>query len=132
MTTFNTKSFSTLNFLYFIIAVEVDLDTMEPKNKLASPALDWCKEIGADSAKTIDDILEDKTSKSYSLCARSIQTGIDKANQKATSNAQKIQKWTILNTDFSVPGGELGPTLKLKRHFVLQKYAESINNMYNV
>ena len=115
-----------------MFTVEVDLDTMEPKNNLSSPALDWCKEIGADSVKTVDDILADKTSKSYSLCARGIQSGIDKANQRATSNAQKIQKWTILKTDFSVPGGELGPTLKLKRHYVVQKYAESITNMYNV
>lgn len=105
---------------------------MEPKNNLSSLALDWCKEMGAHGVKTVDDILEDKSSKSYSLCTRGIQAAIDKANQKATSNAQKIQKWTLLKTDFSVPGGELGPTLKLKRHYVLQKYAESINNMYNV
>ena len=117
---------------FAIFTVEVDPDNMEPKNNLSYPALDWCKEVGAHSIKTVDDILADKNSKSFSLCARGIQTGIDKANQKATSNAQKIQKWTILKTDFSVPGGELGPTLKLKRHFVLQKYAESINNMYNV
>merc|ERR1719245_2226159 len=105
---------------------------MEPKNNLSYPALDWCKEVGAHNIRTVDDILADKNLKSFSFCARGIQTGIDKANQKATSNAQKIQKWTILKTDFSVPGGELGPTLKLKRHYVVQKYAESINNMYNV
>ena len=64
--------------------------------------------------------------------AVTIQQGIDRANEKATSNAQKIQKWILLKTDFSVPGGELGPTLKLKRHLVLKKYAESICNLYNV
>ena len=105
---------------------------MEPKRDLAPAALEWCKEVGADSVKTVDDILHDKKSKSYYLFTRAIQHGIDKANEKATSNAQRIQKWVVLPTDFSVPGGELGPTLKLKRHLVLTKYATSIRNIYNV
>ena len=114
------------------ISVETDPDTMDPKPELSPAAMDWCKEVGADSVKTIDDIVQDKTSKAFALCTRAIQQGIDSANEKAISNAQKVQKWTLLKTDFSVPGGELGPTLKLKRHIVLEKYAESIRNMYNI
>jgi len=63
---------------------------------------------------------------------KAFQDGIDQANQEATSNAQRIQKFVILPTDFSVPGGELGPTLKLKRHYVLKKYENLIRNIYNV
>ena len=51
-------------------------------------------------------------------------------NSKATANAQKVQKWCVLPVDFSLPGGELGPTLKLKRHFVLEKYAAQIDKFY--
>ena len=127
---FGTLKSYQLKCLY--ISVETDPDTMDPKPELSPAAMDWCKEVGADSVKTIDDIVQDKTSKAFALCTRAIQQGIDSANEKAISNAQKVQKWTLLKTDFSVPGGELGPTLKLKRHIVLEKYAESIRNMYNI
>ena len=60
-----------------------------------------------------------------------LQEGLDRANQKAISNAQKVQKWIVLGQDFSVPGGELGPTMKMKRHFVLQKYLDNVEMFYN-
>ena len=57
--------------------------------------------------------------------------GISKANEKAVSNAAKIQKFRILPRDFSVVGGELGPTLKLRRAIVNQIYAVEINQLYD-
>ena len=50
---------------------------------------------------------------------------------KAVSNAARVQKWTILPTDVSIPGGELGPTLKLKRFFFYEKYSAAIEQFYN-
>jgi long-subunit acyl-CoA synthetase (AMP-forming) len=29
-----------------------------------------------------------------------------------------------------VPGGELGPTMKMKRHVVLQKYVDNVEKFY--
>ena len=104
---------------------------MEPTQELAQAAADWCREIGAENCKTIDDVLRTKSSKDSAKIVRAIQQGIDRVNERATSNAQRIRKWIMLKTDFSLPGGELGPTLKLKRHSVLKKYAGAINDIYN-
>ena len=46
------------------------------------------------------------------------------------SRAAQIKKWIILPTDFSVPGGELGPTMKLKRRVVLEKYSKQVEEIY--
>lgn len=61
-----------------------------------------------------------------------INEGIEAANKKAISNAQRVQRFTILAIEFSVDGGELTPTLKLKRKIINQKYEAQINQMYEV
>ena len=57
---------------------------------------------------------------------------IDNINKKAISKAQIVKKWMILPQDFSLDGGELTPTLKLKRKYVVQKYAKEIEKMYSL
>jgi long-chain-fatty-acid--CoA ligase ACSBG len=58
------------------------------------------------------------------------ETGMAKANARAASRAQTIKKWAILPVDFSCQGGELTPTLKLKRSVVLEKYADVVERLY--
>ena len=67
----------------------------------------------------------------FSKVMLAIQQGIDRANASAVSNAARVQRWTILPNDVSVAGGELGPTLKLKRFVFNKKYEEAIENLYN-
>ena len=66
----------------------------------------------------------------YPKFAKAIQIGMDNVNSGSTSNAQKVQKWHVLKRDFSIPGGELGPTLKVKRHVVSKIYTDTIANFY--
>ena len=41
-----------------------------------------------------------------------------------------VQKFRILPVDFSISGGELTPTMKLKRRVVLEKYTDLVEDMY--
>ncbi|CAM9116653.1 unnamed protein product, partial [Heterosigma akashiwo] len=51
-------------------------------------------------------------------------------HREAVSNACTVKKWVVLPAGFSEAGGELTPTLKLKRRAVGEKYARLIEDMY--
>ena len=51
------------------------------------------------------------------------------ANRAAVSNAAKVQKFALV-PEFSVHGGELTPTLKLKRSVVAAMHATLIDTLY--
>ena len=59
-----------------------------------------------------------------------IQQALKRANAKAIANPHKVQTFKILPMDLSLSGGELGPTMKTKRHFVVTKYSDYIAQMY--
>jgi len=40
----------------------------------------------------------------------------------AVSRAAHVRKWKIVPIDFSIPGGEFTPTLKIRRKEVIKKY----------
>ncbi|XP_028411292.1 long-chain-fatty-acid--CoA ligase ACSBG2-like [Dendronephthya gigantea] len=108
------------------IKSEMNLETGEPLNDLTELARDYCKQHGVE-IKTVSEFLEKNDEK----IMKSIQDGIDRYNEKATSRAQKIQKWCILEHDFSVPGGELGPTMKMRRPIIAKMYASKIDAFYS-
>jgi len=56
---------------------------------------------------------------------------IEAANKKAVSRAAQVRKWRFVPVDFSLPGGEFTPTLKLKRKVAEKKYAELIKEIYD-
>lgn len=61
-----------------------------------------------------------------------IEAGIKKYNSSSlvVSNACKVQKFSILPIDFSIETGELGPTTKLVRGKIVEKFATEIDAMY--
>ena len=58
------------------------------------------------------------------------QQGVDAVNANL-ANVEKIKKFTILPNDLSVDGGELTPTLKVKRKVINEKYADQIKAIYS-
>ena len=58
-----------------------------------------------------------------------IQTGVDDAN-KAVSKAEAIRKFTILPVDWTEEGGQLTPSLKLKRSVVMKEFASDVDELY--
>jgi long-chain acyl-CoA synthetase len=46
------------------------------------------------------------------------------------AHAEGIKRWAILPSDLTLAGGELTPTLKVKRNVVVQRYQELIDELY--
>uniref|UniRef100_A0A8C2WGG6 long-chain-fatty-acid--CoA ligase n=1 Tax=Cyclopterus lumpus TaxID=8103 RepID=A0A8C2WGG6_CYCLU len=117
-----------LKFLSMLLTLKCVVDDNgEPTDELSPEALIFCQHHNVTATK-VSEIVANKEPAIYNA----IQEGMERANARATSNAQKIQKWTILERDFSVNGGELGPTMKLRRPIVVKMYQEKINELYAV
>jgi long-chain acyl-CoA synthetase len=54
---------------------------------------------------------------------------VEEKNSQLQSYA-KIKKFSVLPTDFTQEGGELTPTLKVKRKVVSEKYMAAIEDLY--
>ena len=54
---------------------------------------------------------------------------MDDAN-KAVSNAEAIKKFTVLGSEWSVEGGQVTPSMKLKRNVVMVECAADVDELY--
>jgi long-chain acyl-CoA synthetase len=44
---------------------------------------------------------------------------------------ETLKKWALIDKDFSLEGGELTPTLKVKRKVVTEKYKDILDSFYD-
>jgi long-chain acyl-CoA synthetase len=83
----------------------------------------WLSANGLPAGSAVGDLREDER-----LHAE-IQNAIDDANN-AVSKAEAIRVFRILATDFTEEGGEMTPSLKVKRNVVHKMYAGEIDAIY--
>ena len=58
-----------------------------------------------------------------------LQAQIDAVNNKL-ARVETIKRWRIIPQEFTVDGGELTPTMKLKRRIIHDKYGNEIESLY--
>ena len=108
------------------LKVEIDMTTGLPSKDLTAEAKKWIKaETGLD-LKTSDEACVNQK------VFESIQKAVIKTNTLSVSKAAHIKKFKLIATDFSQPGGELTPTMKLKRKVTEQKYQKEVDEIYAV
>ncbi|HEX8760483.1 MAG TPA: long-chain fatty acid--CoA ligase [Pseudonocardiaceae bacterium] len=83
----------------------------------------WCADQGKPAGISTADLIEDE-----SLCAE-VQRAVDDAN-KTVSRAETIRKFRILPIDFTEAGGQLTPSLKIKRAVIAKEFAAEIEALY--
>ena len=58
-----------------------------------------------------------------------IQRAVDEAN-RTVSKAESIRKFAILSQDWTEEGGQLTPSLKLKRAVVMRDFRDAVDSLY--
>jgi len=66
---------------------------------------------------------------SHPIIVKKINAEVRLANQHF-GNWEQIKKPIILHNEFTIDGGELTPTLKMKRKVILEKYKQQFNDLY--
>jgi long-chain acyl-CoA synthetase len=84
---------------------------------------DWLSRHGKDPETPISDLTEDPE-----LLAV-LQEKVDEANE-TVSRAEQIKQFRIIPVELSEDAGEITPSVKVRRHIVMEKYASEINALY--
>ncbi len=83
----------------------------------------WKSQHGKAADATVSELADDTELRAE------VQEAVDQANS-LVSQAEAIKKFTILGKDFTEAGGEITPSLKLKRNVVSKNYASDIDSLY--
>jgi long-chain acyl-CoA synthetase len=94
------------------------LVTIDPE---AFPA--WRESGGKPASATVESLRDDPDLRGE------VRKAVDEANL-AVSKAEAIREFRILPRDFTEAGGELTPSMKVKRNVVLKEYADEIASIY--
>ena len=109
---------------FITFKVYCDLKTGMPSKKLLPEAIKFFKEKAGVDVTTSDEACNNPE------IQKLIQKCIDATNLKSVSRAAHIKKFNLIPVDFSLPGGELTPTTKLRRKVTEKKYEHLVKQTY--
>jgi long-chain acyl-CoA synthetase len=112
----------------FIEQIMVIGDGQKMPAAFIQPSFDFVKEWAKIHKITIGTTNEEIVS-NLKVIER-IQEEVDKLNEKF-GNWEKIKRFELTPDLWSIEGGHLTPTLKLKRKVVMEKYLDLFNKIYN-
>lgn len=84
----------------------------------------WLKQADKPATLTIAEAVTDPDLVAF------VQGAVDEAN-KAVSHAEAIKKFHILTEDWTEEGGQLTPSMKLKRNVVMKDFAAQVDALYS-
>ena len=84
----------------------------------------WLAQQGLNESTPLSEIVNNE------IIQSEIQGAVDSAN-KAVSAAESIKKYTILETDWTEEGGQMTPSLKLKRNVVFKEHEADVAAIYS-
>ena len=84
---------------------------------------EWCLQNGVSDSTPSDMICNPKVIELY-------KTEVEKYNQQF-NHVEQVKKFELLHTEWNIDGGELTPTLKLKRKVIMEKYHDAVERIYS-
>jgi long-chain acyl-CoA synthetase len=84
----------------------------------------WLQEQGRPADTPAAELTDDEALRAE------IQSAVDEAN-KAVSQAEAIKKFKILPVDWTEEGGQMTPSLKLKRPVVMKEFSADVDSLYS-
>ena len=118
---------NTMKQSLFIEQIMVIGDGEKMPAAFIQPNFNYIKSWAAKDGFNIGDLNEEIISNSKVI--QKIQEEVDLYNEKF-GNWEKIKRFELTPTVWSIDGGELTPTLKLKRKIVKEKYIQLYNKIY--
>lgn len=119
---------NTMKQSLFIEQIMVIGDGEKMPAAFIQPNFTYIKSWAADEGFDIGDLNEEIICNS--MVIEKIQEEVNLYNEKF-GNWEKIKRFELTPTVWSIDGGELTPTLKLKRKIVKEKYINLYNKIYN-
>jgi long-chain acyl-CoA synthetase len=83
----------------------------------------WCNSNGIDTSSHDQMLRHPKVLEYYKQI-------IEKYNP-LFNPVEQVKKFELVNTEWTINGGELTPTLKLKRKVIMEKYGDIVEKIYS-